>query len=97
MREITSFPKNSREEVRVSIDEFKGKRIFSLRVFYQDAVGVMRPSKKGLTLTVEKFSEFKEAVMKLEAALEEERAVLGDDWQKKGGKNFPPPTWESQA
>ena len=45
--------KNAREEVRVSVDEFKGLRLLNLRVWFQGEDGTMRPGKQGLAVRVE--------------------------------------------
>ena len=71
---IARFEKNSFEEVRVSLTEFKGKELIDLRVYYQpDGEEEMRPTKKGITISPEKFSELKKAILTLEKALQEKR------------------------
>ena len=62
---IASFPKNSFEEVRISLTEFKGKELIDLRVYYQpDGEEEMRPTKKGITISLEKFPELKKAFLR---------------------------------
>ena len=36
---ITQFEKNKKEEVRVSIETFHGRKLINLRVFYKDDDG----------------------------------------------------------
>ncbi|MDY0040424.1 MAG: transcriptional coactivator p15/PC4 family protein [Desulforhabdus sp.] len=62
---VYSFPKNPLEEVRASITVFKGKQYVDLRVYYKGDDGEFRPSKKGLTLSLDLFSELEQAVQKL--------------------------------
>lgn len=59
---IATIPKNASEEVRVSLDVFKGRRLFNARVFYDAGSGQMRPSKAGVTLRLECLEQFAEAV-----------------------------------
>ena len=67
---IASFEKNSFEEVRISLTNFKGKDLIDLRVYYRtDDGGEMRPTKKGITISLEKFSELKNAILALEEVL----------------------------
>ncbi len=53
---IATIPKNGREEIRVSLDEFKTKDatydMVSVRVFYEDG-GEYRPGRNGLNVRVE--------------------------------------------
>ncbi|EYD75011.1 hypothetical protein Rumeso_03435 [Rubellimicrobium mesophilum DSM 19309] len=44
---MISLRKNSREELRVSLDEFKGHRLLNLRVWFEGDDGQMRPGKQG--------------------------------------------------
>jgi len=62
---VYSFPKNPLEEVRASITVFKGKQYVDLRIYYKGDDGEFRPSKKGLTLSLDLFSELEQAVEKL--------------------------------
>ena len=70
-RLIHSFTKNALEEIRVSINIFRGKEYIDIRIYYKSEDGEYRPSKKGVTLSPELLPELKEAVKKLEEALEE--------------------------
>jgi len=71
---IASFEKNSLEEVRISLTEFKGKELIDLRVYYQPENGEeKRPTKKGITISPEKFPELKKAILALEKALQEKK------------------------
>jgi len=69
---IASFAKNSFEEVRISLTEFKGKELIDLRIYYQpDGEEEMRPTKKGITISSEKFPELKKGLLALEKVLQE--------------------------
>lgn len=70
-RVVYTFPKNPLEEVRASITVFKGKQYVDLRIYYKGDDGEFHPSKKGLTLSLDLFSELEQAVQKLSEAVGE--------------------------
>lgn len=45
---IASITKNTREEIRISRDEYNGHDLINLRVFYDAGEGEMRPGKQGV-------------------------------------------------
>ena len=65
---ITQIPKNSREEYRVSRDEFRGHDLINIRVYYITEDGEMRPGKQGVSFRAELLPEFMGALNKAEAA-----------------------------
>ena len=50
---VGSFPKNDREDVRVSLSKFKGYDLLGVRVWYKSENDDPRPSKSGITIRVE--------------------------------------------
>lgn len=44
------IPKNSREEIRVSLDDFNGNTLLNIRVWFRADDNEMRPSKKGVAI-----------------------------------------------
>jgi hypothetical protein len=50
--EILQFRRNSREIVKVDLNEFKGRIVVDARTFYLDEHDYARPTKRGLTLAV---------------------------------------------
>ena len=56
---IAVVPKNQREEIRVSIDQFKGTELLDVRIFanFDDGDGERRPTKKGISVKVERLPE----------------------------------------
>ena len=53
-RVVTTFYKNSREQVQVLLRTYKGRDLIDLRVFWTSDMKEWHPSKKGLALSVEK-------------------------------------------
>lgn len=47
------IPKNRTEEVRVTLDEFRGMTLLNVRVWYRAEDGEMRPGKQGIALRPE--------------------------------------------
>ncbi len=67
---ICKLPKNAREQIVFSLNEWKGKHFLDLRVFLvgEDG-GPDIPTKKGLTLAVDLYPQFKKGLAQVEAAL----------------------------
>jgi hypothetical protein len=61
-RVVYSWPKNSKEEVRAQLREYRGHRLADLRVYAADADDVDHPTKKGLCVRVEDLPRLREAV-----------------------------------
>ncbi len=56
-----TFKKNSREVVKVSLETYMGRRVLNIRVWF-DSDGEWKPSKKGLSLAVERLPELVEVL-----------------------------------
>lgn len=63
------FRKNSLEEVRATISEFKGTAYASIRVYYESEPGTWYPTRKGLTLPLDLLPELEKAVQALSGAV----------------------------
>ena len=66
---VAEMEKSVTEKIFFSLSEFKGKSYADVRVHYEDDEGEWKPTKKGVTVAVDRFSEFKEHVHALEAFL----------------------------
>lgn len=70
---VHEFERNSRETIRIHVQEFRGAVYLDLRMFYKDpSTGNLRPSPKGITVKPELYAELLHGVV---AAAE----VLGVD------------------
>jgi hypothetical protein len=67
---VAQFEKNSKEEVRVSIDDFRGRKIINIRVYYRSDSGQWLPGKQGLALAVDRYRDLADAVLRLGEALQ---------------------------
>jgi hypothetical protein len=70
-RAIAEFTKNSRESVRVGLQEFKGHKLLQLRSWAKTADGTQIPTKSGIALQVSLIGELRAALDKAEVAARE--------------------------
>ena len=73
---IARFEKNSREEVRFSIDDFRGRKIINIRVYYRSESGSWSPGKQGLAISVDRYRDLAEATLKLGEKLQAEGLMI---------------------
>jgi hypothetical protein len=59
---MVTIPKNSREEVLVSVDEFKGLQLLNIRVWFVGDDGQMRPGKQGVAVRLEMVPDLSRAI-----------------------------------
>jgi hypothetical protein len=62
---VAKFEKNSREEVWVSLDDFRGRKIINIRVFYRSESGEWMPGKQGLAVGADRYRDLADAILKL--------------------------------
>lgn len=62
---IAWYEKNSKEEVRASVDVFRGRPLINIRVFYKDADGSWKPGKQGLAVAVERYRDLANLVLEV--------------------------------
>jgi len=68
---IGEMEKGWNEKIIFSVSEFKGKNYANIRIYYEDDEGEWKPTKKGVTVSLDTFQEFKENLERLEAFLAE--------------------------
>jgi transcriptional coactivator p15 (PC4) len=66
---VARIAKNPTEEVRLSLTSYRGHDLVDIRVFFQDEQGEWRPTKRGVSLSVDSFAELREAIVKAEEML----------------------------
>jgi len=79
---IVQFEKNATEVVRVSLTEYRGHKLVDLRVYYSDDEGQYRPTKKGVSLAVGLYADFKRAMQALEKVLLERNLITQEDLEE---------------
>jgi len=72
---IAQFQKNSREEIRVTINEFKNNKYIHLRTYVGFEGDEKKPTPKGIAIAVELYPELKKAMELLEKSLAEQGLI----------------------
>ena len=74
---IGTVPKNRTEEVRVGLSDFRGRNLVDVRVYAAiGATGRSEPTKKGISVAVERLPELIAALTEAKAEAER-RGLLG--------------------
>jgi hypothetical protein len=53
---------NSRDVLRVALDEYEGRRVIDARKFYKREDGTLAPTRKGLTLSIDRLPALAELI-----------------------------------
>ena len=70
--EVTGeMEKGWNEKIVFGVSEFRGKNYANIRIFYEDDEGEWKPTKKGISVNLEDFVEFKQRVAELDSFLRE--------------------------
>ena len=72
---VAEMDKGWNEKIVFSVSEFKGKDYANIRIYYEDDEGEWKPTKKGLTVGLDSFAEFKEHIGELETFLSEKGLI----------------------
>lgn len=68
---ISTIQKNASEQLRISLDEYRGVELVDIRVFASfSAANVAMPTKKGLSIRRDMLPELIEALEAAQAAIE---------------------------
>lgn len=80
---IMSFSKNSLEEVRIAIQEYRRRQYLSLWIWFKNDEDNWQPSKRGLNLPLDLLPELKKAIDTALAKIEFEEEAKAE---KQAGK-----------
>jgi hypothetical protein len=69
---IAKFRKNALEEIRVSLEEYEGRKLINFRVWMELPNGEFIPTRKGVAFSPSLFPKLKEAIEALEKSIKEE-------------------------
>lgn len=61
-RLITTMDKNSQEEIRFSLQKYRGTDLIDIRVYFDTGSGKRKPTRKGISIPVDRFDEFMECL-----------------------------------
>lgn len=70
------FPKNDREVVRVTVEDFKGQHLLNIRTWYHTPDG-MRPGRAGIAMRADKLPDLVDALQKVSLTADYQAAVRG--------------------
>ena len=70
-KQVCEIPKNSREDFRFSLGEFKGHKFIDIRVWAKEEGKDPAPTKKGLAVSPALWVQFRAALDQVEAAMVE--------------------------
>jgi hypothetical protein len=69
-RLITKMEKNSQEEIRFSLQDYRGTALVDIRVYYDGGSGEKIPTKKGISIPLELFDEFMKRLGQVKKAVD---------------------------
>jgi Transcriptional Coactivator p15 (PC4) len=73
---VKQWPKNKREEIRIMIGPYRGREMFSARVWYRGALGVYKPGRMGINLEVSHLSKVIVGLKRARKILNEQQSSL---------------------
>ncbi len=66
---VGEIERNETEVVRVSTEEFKGRKYLDIRVYFDNGEGEWKPTKKGVTIQPDRVDDFIELIRKAKESL----------------------------
>ena len=72
---VGEMEKGWNEKIVFGVSQFKGKNYANIRIFYEDDEGEWKPTKKGISVNLEDFQEFKDHMGKLDDYIQEKGFV----------------------
>jgi hypothetical protein len=57
--------KNAGEQLRIEVRAYKGHAFVDMRIYFQDHAGLWQPTRKGVTVNLDLWSDFKAAIVGL--------------------------------
>ena len=75
MEVVGEMEKGWNEKIVFGVSEFRGKKYANIRIYYEDDEGEWKPTKKGISVNLEDFQEFKQRMEDLDTYLQEKGHV----------------------
>ncbi|MGD0231653.1 MAG: transcriptional coactivator p15/PC4 family protein [Syntrophorhabdales bacterium] len=66
---IGEIERGETEVLRISTEEYKGRKYVDLRIYFENNDGEWKPTKKGVTVQPERLEDFMELIRKAKDAL----------------------------
>jgi hypothetical protein len=61
---IGDMERGETEVLRISAEEYKGRKYIDIRIYFENSEGEWKPTKKGVTIQPDKAEEFLELIKK---------------------------------
>ncbi len=61
---IGEIERGETEVLRVSMEEYKGRKYLDIRIYFADDAGEWKPTKKGVTVQTDRIADFIELINK---------------------------------
>lgn len=72
-------PKNSVEELRMALDEYRGHPYADIRIYYRADDSTMKPSRKGITVSPDHWPAFVDGLHRLEEQMDRRGLLDGQE------------------
>jgi len=72
MKVIDEFQKNVFHRIVASLNELVGRKFIDIRMYYLDDNGEYKPTRRGITVSIDKYARFKEMMEKIDEAVQKE-------------------------
>lgn len=66
---VFEVSKNSKEIIRLNLEEYRGHKLADLRVYCQDEQGGMIPTRKGISIPISLWPQIRAGLVKMEEAM----------------------------
>ena len=83
-KQVCELPKNSREDFRFSLGEYKGHRFIDMRVYAKEEGKDPIATRKGLAVSPQLWPQFKAALAQLEEAMVQQGWLNHEDLAQEG-------------
>ena len=79
MTHIATIRKNAREDLRVTLEEFRGHHLLSLRIWFDAEDGEQRPGKQGVAIRLDLLPHLRKALSDAEQEARKSGFLVGED------------------
>ncbi|MEQ8898656.1 MAG: transcriptional coactivator p15/PC4 family protein [Roseovarius sp.] len=79
MTHIATIRKNAREDLRVTLEEFRGHHLLNLRIWYDADDGEQRPGKQGVAIRLDLLPHLRKALSEAEQEARKSGLLAGED------------------
>ena len=66
---IGEIERGETEVLRVSMEEYKGRKYLDIRIYFENDAGEWKPTKKGVTVQTDRIDDFIELITKASKAV----------------------------